>query len=139
VRAIALALALGAGLLVVGCGGSGNATDREQITKVLTSYYKAFGSGDSATACADLAKATRDGIEKASGGKGCTEVLDAALKRPDYARIASKLDGARIEQVTIVQDKATARILVPELKARAPVALKKENGTWKIASSIAHG
>ncbi len=66
-------------------------------------------------------------------------MLDAALKRPDYARVASKLTGAKVEQVTIVQDKATARILVPELNARTPVALKKENGAWKIASSIAHG
>jgi hypothetical protein len=124
---------------LAGCGGSDKPTDKEQITQTLTTYYAAFGKGDSAGACDEFAKETRAELEKASGGKDCTEVLDAALKRPEYARIASKLGGARVEQVNIVRDQATARILVPELKASTPVALKHEDGAWKISSAIVDG
>ena len=134
-----LALALVLLVLVAGCGGSSPPTDKQQITTTLEAYYKAFGSGDSAGACQQLAEDTRAQLSKASGGKDCTAVLDAALKRPDYARIAAKLDGARVEQVNIVRNTATARILVPDLKASTPVALEKEKGTWKIASPITDG
>jgi hypothetical protein len=134
VRWLALALLV----LVAGCG-SGKPSDKQQITTTLETYYKAFGSGDTGGACQELATDTKAALEKAAGGKDCTEVLDAALKRPDYARIASKLDGARVQQVNVVRDTATARILVPDLKASTPVALKKVNGAWKIASAITDG
>jgi hypothetical protein len=127
-----------AALLAAGCGSS-TPTDKQQITTTLKAYYKAFGSGDTGGACDQLADDTKAQLEEAARGKDCTEVLDAALKRPDYARIASKLDGARVEQVNIVRNTATARILVPELKASTPVALKKVNGAWKIASPIVDG
>jgi hypothetical protein len=135
VRRLALVLLV----LVAGCGGSDKPTDKEQIETVLTTYYKAFGKGDSGGACQELAKDTKEELEKAAGGKDCTEVLDAALKRPDYARIAAKLDGAKVSLVTIAMDKATARITVPGVGTSTTVPLKKEDGTWKIASAIGDG
>jgi hypothetical protein len=135
----AAGLVMVAAVLVAGCGGRSKPTDKEQITTTLETYYKAFSRRDTGGACQELAKDTKAELEKAAGGKDCTEVLDAALKRPDYARIASKLDGARVEQVNIVLNQATARVLVPELKVSTPVALKHEDGAWKIASAIVDG
>ena len=135
----ACVFALAVALLVAGCGGKSKPSDKAQIETVLTTYYTAFGSGDSGGACQELAKATKEALEKAAGGKDCTEVLDAALKRPEYKKIAPTLKGAKVKKVTIAMDKATARILVPGLKASTPVALKKENGAWKIASVAGDG
>jgi hypothetical protein len=135
VRRLALVLLV----LVAGCGGSAKPSDKDQITTALKSYYKSFGSGDSGGACQELAKDTRANLEKAGGGKDCTEILDAALKRPDYAKIASQLDGARVENITIAMDKATAQVIVPGVNAKATVPLKKENGAWKIASVVGDG
>jgi hypothetical protein len=123
-------------LVVPGCGGGGKPSDHDQIEAALTTYYKAFGKGDSAAACNQLAADTREELEKAGGGKDCAEILDQALKRPDYARVAPKLSGVQISAVTIAGDKATARAIVPGVGKPTIVPLKKEGGSWKIASPV---
>jgi hypothetical protein len=119
-----------------GCGGSDGPTDEEQITSALTTYYKAFGTGDSGGACHELARETKEELEKAAGGKDCSEVLDAALKRPDYAKVAPRLAGVKISAVTIAGDKATAKATVPGVGKPTTVPLLKEGGAWKIASPV---
>jgi hypothetical protein len=134
---LATTLAAAAALLLAGCGSSGP-TDRQQIETSLVTYYKAFGSGDTGGACNELSKETKTQLEKAGRGKDCTEILDAALKRPDYAAIAPKLKDTRVTKITIAGDKATAVVLVPGVKdngalgARTTVPLLKEDGAWKI-------
>jgi ketosteroid isomerase-like protein len=141
----AIALVIASGLVASGCGGSDKPSDKQQIETVLTTYYKAFAGGDSATACNQLAKDTIDLLEKQARGKSCTAVLDAALKRPDYAVIAAKLNSAKVTRVTVAGDKATAAIEVlgvPGAKggrAATTVPLKKEKGSWKIASVVGQG
>jgi hypothetical protein len=123
-------------VLVAGCGGSDKPSDGQQIETTLKTYYKAFGKGDSGGACDELAKGTRTELEKAGGGKDCTEILDQALKRPDYAKVAPKLANVDVTEVNIVGDKATAKAGVPGVGRPTLVPLKKEHGAWKIASPI---
>lgn len=130
-----------ASLVLAGCG-SDAPSDEDQIKETVVSYYKAFGQGESDTACGELASETREELEKASGGQDCAEVLDRVLKQPDYAKLAEKLDGVKVTEVKIVGDQATAETEVPGVAAAAggsvhtPVPLKKENGDWKIASAV---
>ena len=131
----ALALTMAAALVAAGCGGKDKPTDTEQIRTVLETYYRAFGTGDSGGACNELAKGTKEELEKAAGGKDCTEVLDQALKRPDYAKVAPKLKSVKVTEIMIAGDKATAKAAVPGVGRPTLVPLKKE-GTWKIASPI---
>lgn len=139
--ALGVALALVLALVLAGCGESGGPTDREQIKSTLLTYYKAFGKGDSAAACGQLSSVTKTQLEKAGRGKSCTEILTAALKRPDYAQIAAKLGQTRVTSITVVRDKATAAVLVPGVKengalgARTNVPLVKEGGAWKIVGA----
>ena len=133
-------------LLVAGCGGGGaGQSDKQAIETSVISYYKAFGSGDSETACNQLADETTKELEKAAGGKKCPQVLDLALKRPDYASVAAKLDGVKVTAVTIHGSEATATTQVPGVKSAdgtpvsTTVPLKKESGSWKIASTIGEG
>jgi hypothetical protein len=132
----ALAAAAAAAVLVVGCGGSDKPNDSEQIQTVLKTYYKAFGTGDSGGACNELARGTKEELEKAAGGKDCTEVLDQALKRPDYAKVAPKLAAVQVSEIHIATDKATAKTAVPGVGKPTVVPLKKEGGSWKIASPV---
>jgi hypothetical protein len=138
VKGVAAAVALVV-VAIAGCGGgSGGPTDKQQIETVVLTYYKAFGKGDSARACTELSSVTVANLEKAGRGKDCAEILDAALKRPDYAEIAQKLQATRVTLVRVVKDKAVARVLVPGVKAngalgvRTTVPLVKEHGAWKI-------
>jgi hypothetical protein len=129
-------------LAVAGCGDG--KPDREQIESTVTSYYKAFGKGDSAEACRQLTKGAIELLEKSAGGRKCPDVLDEALKRPDYARIAPKLKNAKVVEVKISGDNATARAEVPGAgrngtPAKVNVPLKKEGGSWKIVSTASGG
>lgn len=130
---LVLALVLG---LVAGCGGSDKPSDEDQIQTTLVTYYKAFGDGDAATACNLLADKTREALEEAAGGQDCEKVLERALKKPDYARIAPKLAGVKISAVNVAAGKATAKATVPGVGSSTTVPLEKESGTWKIAAAI---
>ena len=130
-----LAIAAVSALLVAGCGAD-KPDDKAQIETALETYYKAFAKGDSGGACTELARETKEELEKAAGGKDCTEVLDQALKRPDYAKVAPKLASVEISAVTIADGKATAKATVPGVGKPTVVPLKKEGGSWKIASPI---
>lgn len=127
-------------LAIAGCGSSGP-TDKQQIETAIVTYYKAFGNGDSGGACDELASATKAALERAGRGKDCTEILDAALKRPDYASIAPKLSNVRVTRITIAGDKASAAVLVPGVRAngalgaRTNVPVLKEHGAWKIVGA----
>jgi ketosteroid isomerase-like protein len=132
-----LACVLAAAVLVAGCGGGPSNT--AQIKKVIGSYYEAFSNGDSATACDQLAKDTVKNLEKQAKGRACVDVLNDALQQPDYAAVAQKLKNAKITNVTVLNDKATAEIDVPGVggkAARTSVALKKEGDSWKIATAL---
>jgi hypothetical protein len=131
----AAAIAAALALLVAGCGKD-KPDDKAQITTALETYYKAFGTGDSGGACKELASGTLEELEKAGGGKDCAEILDQALKRPDYAKVAPQLAKVQISAVTIAGDKATARATVPGVGKPTVVPLKKEGGSWKIASPV---
>jgi hypothetical protein len=139
--AAAAAAALAAALTAAGCGGSSTPTDKQQITTTLLTYYKAFGKGDTAAACSQLSRVTRTQLEKAGGGKACSQILAAARKRPAYAQIAPKLAQTRVTTITVVRDKASAGILVPGVKqngalgVRTNVPLLKESGAWKIVGA----
>ena len=100
-RAIAPIL-LVAALIASGCGGGGGGkSDKEKIEETLTSYYKAFGSGDTESACNYLSEETAKELEKAAGGQDCPKVLARALKSPEYARIAKDLEGVKVTSVRI--------------------------------------
>jgi ketosteroid isomerase-like protein len=123
--------------LVAGCGGG--QSNSAQIKKVIGTYYEAFSNGDSATACDQLAKDTVKNLEKQAKGRACIDVLNDALQQPDYAAVAQKLKKAKITNVTVLNDKATAEIDVPGVggkAARTSVALKKEGDSWKIATAL---
>jgi hypothetical protein len=135
VRATAAALAALVLALVPGCGKD-KPSDKDQIETSLETYYKAFAKGDSAAACDELASGTREELEKAAGGKKCTDILSQALKRPDYAKVAPKLTAVQVSAVTIAGDKATAKATVPGVGKPKVVPLKKEAGGWKIASAV---
>lgn len=129
-------------LAAAGCGGG--EPDKQQIESTITSYYKAFGSGDGEAACKQLTKGAVKLLEKSAGGRKCPDVLDEALKQPAYARIAPKLRNARVVEVKISGDNATARAEVPGAGAKGAVAkasvpLKKEGGSWKIVSTASGG
>lgn len=136
-----VALACVAALALAGCG-SEKPSDEDQIKETVTSYYKAFGQGESDTACGELARETREELEKASGGQDCGEVLGRVLKQPDYAKLAAKLEGVKVSDVKIAAGQATARAEVPGVAAagggfvQTVVPLKKEGGAWKIASAV---
>jgi ketosteroid isomerase-like protein len=139
--AITLFLAAAA-LAAAGCGGGGGGkSDKQKIEDAVAAYYKAFGSGDSDTACSYLAKDTAKELEKAGGGQDCPKLLAAALKRPDYQRISTQLDKVKVTSVRVTGKEATVTTEVPGIgpgsdPVSQTVPMKKEGSDWKIASTV---
>jgi ketosteroid isomerase-like protein len=132
-----------AALAMAGCGGGGG-SDKQKIESTITSYYKAFGSGDGAGACKQLTKDAIKLLEKSAGGQKCQDVLDAARKRPAYVRIAPKLKQARVVTVKVTGKDATAVTRIPGAgkngaAATITVPLKKEGDSWRIVSTSGGG
>ena len=65
---------LGLLLLCLGATGCGRAADRERATEVAERFFTAVGSGDGATACAQLSADTRKALED-DEGKPCREAI----------------------------------------------------------------
>jgi ketosteroid isomerase-like protein len=130
-------LVLGAVVAIGGCGGG--QSDQQKIESAITSYYKAFGSGDMKAACSHL---TADAIRllESSGRAKCPQVLATALKRPAYARIAPKLKGVKVIAVKVSGATASATAQLPGAGANGAavnttVPLAREGGEWKIVST----
>lgn len=131
-----------AALATAGCGGG--QPDKQKIESAITSYYKAFGGGDGSGACAQLTKDAIKLLESSAGGQKCPDVLEAALKRPAYARIAPKLKQARVVSVKVTGNDASAVTRVPGVGRNGAtvstrVPLKKEGDSWKIVSTSGGG
>ena len=65
---------LGLLLLCLGATGCGRTADREQATEVAERFFSAVGSGDGATACAQLSADTRKALED-DEQKPCREAI----------------------------------------------------------------
>src|SRR5690242_4931361 len=61
-------------LLCVGLAGCGRSGDQAQATEVTRRFFSAVGSGDGATACAQLSPDTRKTLED-DEGKPCREAI----------------------------------------------------------------
>ena len=61
-------------LLCLGATGCGRSGDREQATQVAERFFTAIGSGDGATACAQLSADTRKALED-DEQKPCREAI----------------------------------------------------------------
>ena len=61
-------------LLCLGATGCGRSGDRAQATEVADRFFKAIGSGDGATACAQLSPDTRKALED-DEQKPCREAI----------------------------------------------------------------
>jgi ketosteroid isomerase-like protein len=138
----ALVALVAAAVLLGGCGGDSGNDDQKKIKATIVAYYKAFGNGDMDAACQEFASETREELEKAAGGRDCSKVLDQARQQKDYAKIAQKLASVKVSNVQIASGMATAKTTVPGVEGpggkavTTTIPLKKEKGTWKIASTI---
>ena len=61
-------------MLCLGATGCGRGGDREQATQVAERFFSAVGSGDGATACAQLSPDTRKALEE-DESKPCRDAI----------------------------------------------------------------
>jgi hypothetical protein len=122
------ALALAAGLTLVGCGERGP-SEEEQVRRVVAAFGTAAGARDYALLCDRLlAPALVRTVQRA--GLTCEAALGKALGEVREIRLA-------IGRVTVTGDRARAEIRSSargEEPSRDVVELVKADGRWRIAS-----
>jgi hypothetical protein len=127
--ALALALAL------AGCGGGGDdAESSSDPAATVTTFTKAFASGDGAQACEQLTTEARDAFVKraatATGSKDCA----TSMKRVhDLAgsSVTGPFAAATVSDVKITGSTATAKLTAAGHST--VVRLSKEDESWKLA------
>lgn len=126
---VSLSLAFG----VAACGGSSASTP----TDAVKSYIKALGSGDYATACGDIASATKQAIQRASGGKSCEQALKTALTGAN-TRAVQALKSGTVGQAKTSGSTGTVPVSVQGLGS-VPIQVVKEGSSWKVARAVGGG
>ncbi len=116
-------MALGAAALA-GCE-----SDEERVERTLTTYLTAVVGADGPTACAQLAPAAReDLVTSVAGARDCE---DAVLRYRSglTTQQREELRTARVTNVAIEGDRATARV-----EGAESGSLEQVEGEWKISA-----
>jgi hypothetical protein len=130
-----LALVACAALVASGCGGSGGGqSDEDQIRATLTDYYTAFATGDTDSACADLASEVQQRFAKGSGTEDCPSAIAKARLRPQVRRYTARFKDAEVVSVKIAGDRAVAKVRA--IGTTQPIPLRREGKEWKIDANV---
>jgi hypothetical protein len=133
VRAAAVSCAVAASVvLAAGCGGSGDRSDDpDAVTRAVTDYAHAFGSGDGGKACGLLTPGARDSfVKRVSSLVGTSDCAEAISKLQSVAgpNVTGPFQDATVSGARVTGDKASA-----ELKAGGAaktVSLERRDGKW---------
>jgi hypothetical protein len=123
-----------AGVAIVGCGGGSSKSDKQQIADTVATYYNAAAAGDGSKTCDLLAKRARTQLEQRAGGRKCSDVVTAELAAPAYKKIAPALKSAKVTNVVVNGDQATASVKTSIRSLSIPLA--KEGDAWKIQVAV---
>jgi hypothetical protein len=134
-RALIASLAV-FGVMLAGCGG-GESSERDKIDSTLHDYFTAFARGDSAKACGLLAVRAQEAAARAARTTTCAAAFDRALKSPGVVRYRSRLGEAKVVEVKLNGNIATAK--VQAIGQTTSVPLQKEGDAWKIESAAGAG
>jgi hypothetical protein len=107
-------------IVLAGCG-VGPATDEEKVSKTTTTYLRALGDGDTATACAQLTPRAR--------GEACEQAMQDRLSRLDPGALKRAADASM--SIDVEGSRATAGLSEPE---DARLVLVKTGDAWRIDS-----
>jgi hypothetical protein len=125
------------------CGGSGGASNREQITNLFKSVDTAMARGDYATACAHLsarqqakvvAGAKRAGVNVSSCGDALTALVKlTGISRAQLAHAFGGGSAPHVQSISIHGNQATVTYTTTGSghTYRETDGLVRENGQWK--------
>jgi len=126
-RAVAIVLAI----LAAGCGGGDDAPDSEQVTRAVSDYAHAFGSGDGDKACALLTPGARDAftsrVSSLVGTRDCAGAVDK-LQTVAGPNGTGPFQDATASGAKVEGD--TATVTLKAGGASEQVKLEKRDGDW---------
>lgn len=137
------ALALVA-VVVAGCGGSNNASNSGDVTKIKSTVTRAFAAiadGDAATACSLATPTGQATFEKLLGASSCAKAV-AEIGGVLTSQMKAALKSAQVKKVSISGNTATIKnsdITAPQANIGAlplppTVLVKQPDGSWKLNS-----
>jgi phage protein D len=126
-RTIAALLVAASLLFAAACGGG---SEEDKAKSTVEDYLAAVVKGDGDKACSLVTDQTKKNIER--GGRKCAETISALNKGPGR-QVLKAFDDAKVENVKVTGDRATADIKVKSLTQKTN--LRKEDGKWKLDST----
>jgi hypothetical protein len=127
-RKTALA-AIAVAIAVAGCGGSGGESDRDRVRVTVQEYFQATARGDGESACHSLTARARIGFG-ALLAVPPARTCEANVRK--VARRSVPLRAARVSQVVVLGDRATAQVTSARPPYSSSVALARAGGSWKL-------
>jgi ketosteroid isomerase-like protein len=123
----AAALAAGAVIFAVGCGGSDDsATASDDPADAVRALYAAAGEGDAAAMCDVMSEAAQENAKTVQGADSCEDAISQTLQGGG----GELFDSIEVGEADVEGDSGTVEISAFGNKDKVRVV--KEDGEWKV-------
>jgi hypothetical protein len=132
-RSLLLLPAVLIALAVAGCGTS----DKDKVKNVVQSYVDGLATNNGKAVCDQLAGSVQTQVKTRASAKSCAAAITSFQKSALGKAVAPAFKTAKIDQIQVKGNNATAQLTVKVAGKDTPVTvpLEKVSGDWKISST----
>jgi hypothetical protein len=127
IRIASAVLALAAGALIAGCGGSDGAETPEDA---VTAFFEATVDKDSEALCDSISEESATQAAENEDVETCEEGADKAFGSEDADAEIEQFENAEVGEATVDGDTATVTVTSEGTEGEVPVV--KEGDVWKV-------
>ena len=133
IRIASAVLAMAAGALIAGCGGSDDSDGSdgaETPEEAVTAFFDATVAKDSAALCESITEESGQQAADNEDVETCEEGADKAFASADAEAEIAQFESAEVGEATIDGDTATVTVTSEGTEGEVPVV--KEDDVWKV-------
>jgi hypothetical protein len=125
------AVVLAAALFGVGCGGQ---SDTDKVKSTVQTYVDGLASRNAKKVCDQLSASVQTQVKQSGRAKDCATAIRNFENSANGRAVAAAFKTAKISEINVKGNIATAKVTVKVSANGATVPLEKQGGDWKITA-----